>query len=291
MTKTSSLLLLTLALALAGCPRPLPPDVAANATTAVTLRKALGGTAAAETTAAAVAEPTGWATLKGHFKVNGAVTLAPIKVEKDNNVCGATAPDLSAIVDAEGNLKNVLVFLNNKIPDEGQDKWIHTDYAADAEKKIDFDQKQCIFLSHVLTMRSTQTLNVLNSDPVGHNTKIDPFNYNAIITPGGNDDKAAVKPLKEPAPVSCSIHPWMAAYIMATPHPYIAVTDEKGEFELKNVPAGVELEFKLWHERLKFIGGGTLDGKSASWPKGRMKLTLNDGEERALAVELDAAKF
>lgn len=199
--------------------------------------------------------------------------------------------DLSAVIDANGNLKNVLVFLSSKIPAENQDKWIHVDYAATANSEVKFDQKQCIFLSHVLPMRSTQKLVVLNSDPIGHNTKIDAFNSNAIISPNSNDDKAGVKALKEPAPVSCSIHPWMAAYIMATPHPYIAVTDDQGNFELKNVPAGVDLEFKLWHERLKFIGGGTLDGANATWPKGRLKLKLENDQQKKLEVVLDSSKF
>ncbi len=290
MTKTQLLSLLALALAVTGCPRPLPPDFAANPKAAAELRAAIGGPAG-EAAVQEVAEPTGWATLQGHFKVNGSVSLAPLKVDKDVSVCGASAPDLSAIVDAEGNLKDVLIFLSTSIPAEGEEKWIHPDYAKTADTPVVFDQKHCIFLSHVLPMRSTQPLQVLNSDPIGHNTKIDAFNYNVGITPNGKDATAGVKALKEPGAVSCSIHPWMSAFIMATPHPYIATTDDQGKFKLENVPAGVPLEFRLWHERLRFIGGGTLDGSNANWPKGRMKLQLENDEDHTFEVVLDASKF
>jgi len=38
--------------------------------------------------------------------------------------------------------------------------------------KVLFDQKSCVFLTHVLPMTIGQTLELKNSDPVGHNTNI-----------------------------------------------------------------------------------------------------------------------
>ena len=51
--------------------------------------------------------------------------------------------------------------------------------AAPLEKDNDlaplvFDQKQCMFLTHVMACQVNQTIDVKNSDPGGHNTKIDP---------------------------------------------------------------------------------------------------------------------
>ncbi len=91
--------------------------------------------------------------------------------------------------------------------------------------------------------------------------------------------------------MSCSIHPWMSAFIMATPHPYFAVTDENGTFEIKNLPAGVDLEVRVWQEKVKYVPSATVNGAAANWPKGRMKLKLENDQELNLDVVLDAAKF
>ena len=45
-----------------------------------------------------------------------------------------------------------------------------------------------------------------------------------------------------PITVSCTIHPWMRAWIRVFDHPYYAVTDDNGHFEIKDAPAG---EYRL----------------------------------------------
>jgi hypothetical protein len=140
-------------------------------------------------------------------------------------------------------------------------------------------------------MRSTQKLNVLNSDTVGHNTAIKAFGFDTIIPAGGSSIVDSVKEIKEPAPTACAIHPWMSAFIMATPHPYIAVTDNNGQFEIKNVPAGVNLEFKVWHEKVRYVKNATVGGAPTTWSKGIMKVNLEDGQVKEIDAELDATKF
>ena len=49
--------------------------------------------------------------------------------------------------------------------------------------------------------------------------------------------------------IRCEVHPWMTAYIMVTEHPYHAVSDIYGEYELSDVPPGV-YQLKVWHESL-----------------------------------------
>ena len=41
----------------------------------------------------------------------------------------------------------------------------------------------------------------------------------------------------------------MSAYIVVTDHPYYAVTDLYGEYELSEVPPGT-YQLKIWHESL-----------------------------------------
>ena len=193
-----------------------------------------------------------------------------------------------------GGLQNVLVYVTSNIPTSNP-AWIHDSYAAARDAEVIFDQKDCIFLSRLGTMWATQKLRVLNSDPVGHNTNLAsvrgakaanisiPANGYAIYEPG------AASPA--PFPVSCSIHPWMKASMMVCDNPYFAVTDENGAFSIANAPAGVELEFRVWHERAGYIQTVTVDGTSEKWSKGRFTRTLSDGDEAEMNVVIEASSF
>jgi len=282
-------LLAILPVFVAGCARHQSPDYTTNATDISRLTSAVGG-ASAEAATTEVANPTGWATVKGRFRLSAPVTLPPITVTKDPNICGNTSPNMAVVTGPDNSLQYVLVYLATKLPSLDE-PWIHPSYADSAAATVNFDQKKCLFLSHVFGMRSTQKLNVLNSDTVGHNTAIKAFGFDTIIPAGGSAIVGSVKEIKEPAPTACAIHPWMSAFIMATPHPYIAVTDNNGEFEIKNVPAGVDLEFRIWHEQVKYVPSATVNNAPVSWPKGRMKVKLENDQTLELDAVLDAAKF
>ncbi|HHZ98873.1 MAG TPA: carboxypeptidase regulatory-like domain-containing protein [Candidatus Marinimicrobia bacterium] len=49
--------------------------------------------------------------------------------------------------------------------------------------------------------------------------------------------------------VKCDVHPWMGAFIGVLDHPFYSVTDEKGNFEIENLPPGT-YTVEAWHERL-----------------------------------------
>jgi hypothetical protein len=87
----------------------------------------------------------------------------------------------------------------------------------------------------------------------------------------------------------------MSAKMLTRDNPIFAVTKADGSFEIKNVPAGVPLEFKVWQESSKFIPTAMLNGKAAKWPKGKLTLKdkdiLKDGEQRTLEVTVDASVF
>jgi hypothetical protein len=50
-------------------------------------------------------------------------------------------------------------------------------------------------------------------------------------------------------PVKCNVHPWMKGYIAVFKHPYFAVTDKNGGFELKDLPPGT-YTITAWQEKL-----------------------------------------
>jgi hypothetical protein len=55
------------------------------------------------------------------------------------------------------------------------------------------------------------------------------------------------EPERQPGELTCDIHPWMKAYWMVLDNPYFAVTDDKGNFEIKNVPSGAQ-KVVVWQE-------------------------------------------
>ena len=53
-----------------------------------------------------------------------------------------------------------------------KDVKVHPDYAKTAKDKVVLDNQHCRFEPHVLAMRTSQPLEVKNSDPFAHNTNI-----------------------------------------------------------------------------------------------------------------------
>jgi len=51
-------------------------------------------------------------------------------------------------------------------------------------------------------------------------------------------------------PLLCNAHPEMAGYIIVSPTPYFAETDESGNYKLENVPDG-KYNLVAWHEGMK----------------------------------------
>jgi uncharacterized surface anchored protein len=50
-----------------------------------------------------------------------------------------------------------------------------------------------------------------------------------------------------PVKVNCDFHPWMKAWHLPLDHPFMAVTDADGKFEIKGLPPG-KYTFFVWHE-------------------------------------------
>jgi hypothetical protein len=289
-------LLVTAAGGAVGCARYVPPPLQANRSNVEVLRTSFGGAAAdvAPTTAAPAAEPTGWATLKGTFHLTGQPPArTPLRIDKDQNVCapgGKPVYSEDLVVDSAGGIKDVVIYLTSpaKFP-VGDPKWEHPDYAEKAKATVEFDQKNCVFLSHLFAMRSTQQVKLLNSDPVGHNTNV--LTFNQLIPAGGYLTYDPKTETPEPVPVACNVHTWMSAWLVIRNSPYFAVTKEDGSFEIANVPAGVPLEFRVWQEKAKFLQDVSVKGKAEKWSKGRLKLTLQPDEQKTLEVSVDAAAF
>ena len=49
--------------------------------------------------------------------------------------------------------------------------------------------------------------------------------------------------------MKCDVHGWMHGWLVATDNPYVAVTDNSGNFKLTDVPAGT-YTVEVWQEKL-----------------------------------------
>ncbi len=295
-------LLVLVALAAAGCARSSGTAVWIDQEEVASLRKSLGGEAAGKTEVVAAAEPTGFATIKGTFKLVGtAPARVPLSITKDMNICmpgGTPVLGEQLVVAPGGGIKDVLIFCNSKFP-AGDPKWEHPDYAAAKAEKVLFDQKSCVFLTHVVAARTGQTVLLKNSDPVGHNANIvakgKALSSNFNIGGNSASDYLVTGESAEPFDVSCSVHPWMAAKMITRDNPCFDVTKADGSFEIKNVPAGVPLDFKIWQEACNFISVATINGKVIKLPKGKLtfkdKDVLKPNEQRILEVTVDVSVF
>src|SRR5262249_11515461 len=137
------------------------------------------------------------------------------------------------------------------------------------DKSIDFpkekviDQPHCAFIPHVQVtfpvywdgakyVRSGQKFVVKNSAELPNNAKYegetDIGSDNLLVPAGTTKEVAFRKASRKPINFSCSFHPWMRAIVWAFDHPYATVTDKDGNFEIKNVPTGAELQLVAWHE-------------------------------------------
>ena len=138
---------------------------------------------------------------------------------------------------------------------------IHPSLQAVPKANLVLDQPCCTFEPRVFGMREGQTLIAQNSAAFAHNTNISAANFNELLAPGG---KKAVPPLNAttvPTPVACNIHPWMTGWIGVFKHPYFAVTDKDGKFEIKDAPAG-KYHIVVWQEAVGYVNKGNKNGRT-----------------------------
>lgn len=226
----------------------------------------------------------GFGGVKGKVTFQGdAPTLAVLVKQgdasvKDAEVCAAqSVPNQRIVVGENGGVANVFVYLP-KAPKGAEVPPV-------PEEPAVFDQKGCLFLPHGLLLRCEQTLLIKSDDPIAHNTHTYPARndvFNTGIKPNDRDGVPTSYARPEPSPfqVKCDFHTWMIAYHLPLDHPFAAVTDENGEFEIADLPAG-EHEFRVWHEGIP--GSGFLERS--------LKVTVKADATETVDIEYPASKF
>ncbi|MFZ0317699.1 MAG: carboxypeptidase regulatory-like domain-containing protein [Candidatus Sulfotelmatobacter sp.] len=178
----------------------------------------------------------------GEGKITGTVKLdgtAPhmkgIDMSKDPFCSKAHATDPAhmetVVVGSGGGLENVVLYISD---------WSG---AATVSTTLPvFDQKNCMYVPHVLAMDVNQKFKVETSDQTAHNIHPNPnpmtgnIPWNQSQPPGAAPVEKSWKSV-EMIPVQCNIHPWMHGWFAVVKGPY-ATTDASGNYTINDVPAG-----------------------------------------------------
>ena len=182
--------------------------------------------------------------IKGRVKYIGKSPKAKrIRMDADP-VCAASHQEAakaeSFIVDADGNMANVIVYLkgveyNGKTP----------------SNEVIIDQKGCVYSPHVLGVQAGQPLKILNSDATMHNIhglpKINK-EFNFGMPKSLKQKTVTFNKAEDVFVIKCDVHPWMKSYTQVFDHPYFAVSGSDGSFSISNVPDGT-YEAIAWQEK------------------------------------------
>lgn len=133
------------------------------------------------------------------------------------------------------------------------------------------NQNGCEYHPYVAACQVGQTIRVTNQDPLTHNIHTLPkISGNKEVN---KSQAEGTKPLEfvydkpeEFLQFKCDVHPWMFTYVSVLNHPFYAVTNEDGHFEIKGLPDGkykVKFKHRKAGEQIKEVeikgGKATVD--------------------------------
>lgn len=173
---------------------------------------------------------TGGGTIEGRIIYKGPVP-APEKVTpiKDLDTC-KTYEDMLIDVGPDQTVRSAVIYLMDVRKGKA--------FPAAANPQ-EITNHGCRFMPRVQVLR-TGTLQIVNDDPVLHNTHGyygSRTAFNSAVIAGGRPASAE---LRRPGMVSvdCDVHNWMHAWIYVVDNPYYAVTGADGKFSIADVPPG-----------------------------------------------------
>ncbi len=103
-----------------------------------------------------------------------------------------------------------------------------------------FDQKDKVFIPHLLPVRQGTTVEIKNGDPFLHNVHVYQGKETVLNLALPFQGQVIPHEFSEPGVynVGCDAHPEMSAFIVVLESPYFTVPGEDGSYEIADVPAG-----------------------------------------------------
>ena len=227
-----------------------------------------------------------WGTLRGQFILEGNIPQRLPLVTRTPGLINQDVPDESLVVDSETKgIANVVVYLFKR------PKSVHPDLEGGADsddvdatgKEIVLDVLNDRFVPHFLFARTDQRIRVLNDDPVSRHLQITPIrnaHFNRLLKPSDRTGfvlDQLTQSERIPIRVTSNLHPWMSAYLLVLDHPYAAISDGEGKYEIRNLPIG-EHVFFVWQETI-------------GWVDKKFVVTIEAGENQREPVKIPVKRF
>lgn len=140
----------------------------------------------------------------------------------------SVADTVKGVVECEASCDNVVVYLEGPAAESGT--------AAEAL----FDQRNKVFIPHVLPIAQGTKVNIKNGDPFLHNVHIYSGSKTVLNLAMPFPEQVVQHTFEEPGTykVLCDAHPEMSAFIVVLPHRFFTRPNEDGSFEIADVPQG-----------------------------------------------------
>ncbi len=186
------------------------------------------------------------ATVTGTINVTGTVRQ-PRRIDMSADpVCIQLnlKPQTEDLLVTDGKVQNAFVYLKSE--------FLGAHRFAVPDLDIMLVQRNCQFSPHVLALRVGQRLQIINSDQTVHNVHPTPkYNreWDQSHPPNADPMVKTFARAEVLVPVKDNQHPWEKAYVAVMDHPFFAVSDEGGRFEIRGLPAGT-YTLVVWHEYL-----------------------------------------
>jgi hypothetical protein len=222
-----------------------------------TLVMGLIGMASAETYR--VMEVTDGGSIRGVASWKGDIPELPeIQATADLPVCGETQPSPALQVDPKTKgVRWVLVYLEQvekgKAPSDKY--WLHM--GKDSTNKVR-ETLICQFKEHIFPFVRSQMVAMVNFEAILHNPHFFNEKNTSLLnvtmpTPYREVDHTILQfHGKGVMRYQCDVHAHMNGYWAGFPHPYFAVTDAEGRFEIAGIPPGT-YTLVAWHEGYKTV--------------------------------------
>lgn len=110
----------------------------------------------------------------------------------------------------------------------------------------------CLFQPRLALVPEAGKLRLVNRDPVLHELVItgsDSYVKRVSLSYNGQDERVALGHVGF-FQITCKRHPWESASAVLAGTPYYAVTNEKGEYEIGDIPPG-EYNLVVWHDGMR----------------------------------------
>jgi plastocyanin len=165
-----------------------------------------------------------------------------VPVKRDRKICGETVAIQPLLVDPDTKGIQYVVLSLEGIDHESPEV---------PEDTVLFANQDCAFHPRVKGAVVGQRLELVNKDPMLHNTHLRLGKRTFVNVAQVIGGRPILKKLQDAGimRITCDKHKFMEGFLLTFDHPYFAVTNALGEFAIRNVPPG-RWKLTIWHQTL-----------------------------------------